>query len=109
MRRGMNWSLAAFDEIPWATGAHPLEQKKVGPGGLALLQFEPGFSDPNWCPRSHVLFVVQGTLHLEFEGDTLELGPGQALWIEPGTPHRAAVRGGPAVVVFAASDFSCSP
>ncbi len=102
----MGYSAADFDQMPWTPGGHPLEQKKVANAGLSLLQFEPGFDDPNWCERSHVMFVLQGTLHLEFEGETVALEAGRALWIDAGTPHRASVRGGAPALVFIASDVS---
>ncbi len=101
----MGYSTANFTDIPWAQGAHPLEQKKVADGGMTLLQFEPGFDDPNWCERSHALFVVQGTLHLEFESETVALEAGAGIWIDPGTPHRASVRRGAPAIVFAVSDL----
>jgi quercetin dioxygenase-like cupin family protein len=102
----MAWSLAAFDTLPWTAGAHPLESKKVADNGLVLLRFEPGFSDPNWCERSHVLYVVAGTLSVELEATRVELGPGQALWLEPGTRHRAAVTRAEPVVALAVSDIA---
>ncbi len=102
----MNWSLAKFDEMEWAQGAHPLEQKKVGPNGMTLLMFEPGFEDPNWCPRSHVVYVLQGTLSFAFETRTIAVAAGQALHIDAETPHRAFVGGGPAALVFIISDVA---
>jgi quercetin dioxygenase-like cupin family protein len=104
----MAWSLAPFDSMAWAPGNHPLEQKKVGPAGLTLLSFEPGFSDSNWCERSHAIYVVQGTLHVELSDETVALQAGEALWIDAGTKHRASVRGGPAALVFIISDVAQS-
>jgi quercetin dioxygenase-like cupin family protein len=101
----MTWSLAPFDSLPWTAGAHPLESKKIADNGLVLLRFEPGFADPNWCERSHVLYVVQGTLSVELEHDRLELGPGQALWLEPGARHRAAVTRAQDAIVLAVNDI----
>jgi quercetin dioxygenase-like cupin family protein len=102
----MTWSMAAFDRLEWTAGAHPLESKKVADNGLVLLRFEPGFSDPSWCERSHVLYVVQGTLSLELESERIEIGPGQAIWLEPGTRHRAAVARAEPVVLLAVSDIA---
>jgi quercetin dioxygenase-like cupin family protein len=101
----MGFAYVAFDEMEWVSGGHPLERKKPGDAGLSLLRFEPGFSDPHWCGRSHVLFVTQGTLSIELEDREVLLRAGQALWLEPGTRHRAAVKGPEAVVVLAASDL----
>lgn len=96
--------LVPFDAMAWAEGNHPLESKKVGGAGLTLLRFEPGFSDPTWCERSHVFFVTHGTLEIELQDARLRVAAGQALWLEAGTRHRASVAGGDAVVVFVASD-----
>jgi len=94
--------------MEWSAGAHPLEQKKALPNDLTLLRFEPGFADPNWCHHSHVFFVLQGTLHLEFEDGEVAVDAGQAMWLDEGTAHRASVRGGSAVLLFAASNLKRS-
>jgi quercetin dioxygenase-like cupin family protein len=104
----MAWEHTQFDQMDWAQGNHPLEHKKVSQGCLSVLQFEPGFSDPAWCERSHAMFVMEGTLHIEFDEETVAVGAGQSLWIDQGTRHRASVRGGPAAVVFIVSDVSRS-
>lgn len=102
----MVWSLAAFDRLEWQPGNHPLERKKVADVGLCMLRFEPGFEDPSWCERSHLLYVLEGVLTIELDDRQLEVAAGQALWLDPGTRHRASVRHDVAAVVLAASDRS---
>jgi quercetin dioxygenase-like cupin family protein len=97
--------LAAFSDIPWQSGNHPLERKKVASGGLSLLEFAPGFSDPDLCRRSHVFFVLEGTLSLELQAETVSVRAGSAFWLDRGTAHRAANRGDVPVVLFVASDL----
>jgi quercetin dioxygenase-like cupin family protein len=95
-----------FDTMPWTPGGHPLEQKKVDPAsGAVILKFAPGFADPNWCPRSHVLYVLEGTLSVEFEHETLTVAAGQACRIDAGTQHRAANTTQQDVVLLAISDL----
>jgi quercetin dioxygenase-like cupin family protein len=102
--------MASFTGMDWSDGAHPLEHKKNGSSHVTLLQFEPGFSDPNWCERSHVFFVVDGTLHVEFQDDSgVELVAGNALWISSGTAHRASVRSSQVATVFVVSDLTLDP
>jgi len=96
--------LAPFSDVPWQPGNHPLERKKVSDGGLTLLEFAPGFSDPNVCERSHVLFVLEGTLTLELRAETVAVQAGNAFWLDRGTEHRASNRGNVPVVLFVASD-----
>lgn len=102
----MGFSLAAFDALPWTQGGHPLEQKKVhGERPLGLLRFAPGFADPNWCPRSHILLVLEGSLQLEFERQTVTVQAGQACQIDAGTAHRASNPGAVEALVFIASEI----
>ena len=54
--------------MPWEQGAHRLEKKKTLLGrGVGLLEFAPGFADPKWCERSHIMYVVEGSIELEFD------------------------------------------
>jgi quercetin dioxygenase-like cupin family protein len=101
----MGFVHAEFDALAWCDGAHPLESKKVAPAGLTLLKFEPGFADPNWCARSHVLFVTQGVLNVELSDKNVAVSAGQAIWLPAGTRHRASVTEGQSALVFAASDL----
>ncbi|MET0411937.1 MAG: cupin domain-containing protein, partial [Polyangiaceae bacterium] len=79
---------------------------KVADGGVTLLRFAPGFEDPSWCERSHLLFVIEGTLTVDLAERRVEVAAGQALWLDPGTRHRASVRHEQAAVVLAASDLA---
>ena len=82
----------------WVQGGHPLERKKTAPSrGLTLLEFAPGFADPNWCENGHFMFVLAGTFELELEGGIETLQPGEACFVDPGTRHKAR-NGGSAVV-----------
>jgi hypothetical protein len=102
----MAFALIDFEQLPWTAGGHPLEQKKVDPiSGAVILKFLPGFADPNWCPRSHLLYVLEGTLTLEFEQQALAVHKGQACRIDQGTQHRAANKTQQDVVLLAVSDI----
>jgi mannose-6-phosphate isomerase-like protein (cupin superfamily) len=97
-----------FPTMPWTDSpTHPLERKKAAPHrSAALLRFEPGFADPNWCQRSHVFHVLEGALELELENEIQRIGPGEASWVDSGTRHRARnPLPGIANVVFVVSDF----
>jgi quercetin dioxygenase-like cupin family protein len=101
----MVWTHASFGEQAWSQGAHPLEQKKVAPPGMVLLRFEPGFADPNWCSRSHVLFVVSGVLGVEFRDGNVVVPAGDAIQIPQGIEHRVAVVGSAETTLFAVSEL----
>jgi quercetin dioxygenase-like cupin family protein len=81
---------ADFPEQAWVPGGHPLERKKTLPArGLTLLEFEPGFVDPNVCKAGHFMFVLEGSFGLELDTGLERLSPGQACFLDPGTRHRA--------------------
>lgn len=98
------------DALPWTQGGHPLERKKASAQRpMLLIEFAPGFIDPNLCLRSHVIYVLSGVLSLEL-ADGSERGPerfgaGQACWLDAGTTHRARNDGEVPVVAFIASDL----
>lgn len=95
-----------FAGIDWAQSpTHPLEKKKVVAGrSAALLQFAPGFADPNPCERSHVLYVLSGTLELELDDRVERIAAGEACWVDRGSRHRARNPGAENAVVFIVSD-----
>lgn len=97
-----------FSGMPWVQSpTHPLEKKKVVDGrGAILLRFEPGFADPNWCERSHVIHVLEGALELELDGETLHVPAGDACWLDRGTRHRARNPGPVPAVLFIVSDVT---
>jgi quercetin dioxygenase-like cupin family protein len=94
-----------FDEVPWVPGAHPLERKKGPFDRVVLIEFAPGFCDPAWCHRSHVIYVVSGRLGLELESGTASVGSGQGVSLDAETPHRARNDGDIPVVAFVVSDL----
>lgn len=96
-----------FDALPWQAGGHPLERKKSDPRTpITLLEFAPGFADPNWCVRAHSGLVLSGTLRMEYGGlaaEACDYGEGQGFHIELGTPHRASNPGAVPVRLFIVS------
>jgi mannose-6-phosphate isomerase-like protein (cupin superfamily) len=93
----------AFERIAlplqaWVQGGHPLERKKTAPAhGLTLLEFAPGFADPNWCVNGHFMFVLAGTFAVELDSGVETLEPGEACVVDSGTRHRARNAGTSAV------------
>ena len=94
------------DELAWVQGAHPLERKKAAAARpMLVIEFAPGFADPNQCLRSHVIYVLSGELCLQLDERVERVAAGQACWIDAGTEHRARNDGEVKVVAFVASDL----
>jgi quercetin dioxygenase-like cupin family protein len=93
-----------FSSFGWAPGAHPLEKKKVLAGHpVVLLEFAPGFEDPNWCEREHVMYVIEGELELVLRDRTEQLQAGDGCVIARNTRHRAKNSGHAPVRLFVVS------
>ncbi len=91
-------------EMPWIGGGHPLERKKTDPEhGVTLIEFAPGFVDPEWCQKGHVLLVLEGVLELDLGTAVERFGAGDAASIDPGTKHRAKNPGSAPVRLFVVS------
>lgn len=102
----MAYTQVAFPDLPWTAGNHPLERKQVAPDRpLAMLEFAPGFADPNWCERSHVILVLRGTLELELADGVRRVERGEACIIDAGTAHRARNAGDEPVLAFITSEI----
>jgi len=101
----MSFTRLPFTSLPWSVGGHPLERKKLVEGHpVGLLEFAPGFEDPNWCPRGHVIYVLEGALALELtDGSSEQVHAGNGCVLALGTRHRASNRGDLPVRLFIVS------
>jgi mannose-6-phosphate isomerase-like protein (cupin superfamily) len=58
---------------------------------VARMLAPPGWSEPAQTPAfGELTVVIDGTVQAEVEGETLSVGAGSALWVEPGTRVRYA-------------------
>lgn len=97
----MNQVNVPFASSPWMPGVHPLERKKTTPGSsLALLEFAPGFADPQLCRNGHAGYVLEGALTFELDGGPQTIRAGEGFELPPGTRHRALNLGSQAVRLF---------
>jgi quercetin dioxygenase-like cupin family protein len=100
----MSLTLLPFASLGWTAGPHPLEQKKlVGGRPVVLLEFAPGFEDPNWCERGHVIYVIDGTLDLVADDRIERLHAGDGCVLDRRTRHRALNPGPVPVRLFVVS------
>jgi hypothetical protein len=75
-----------FEHRAWLPALKGVRHKLVRHGGrqLRLVEYTAEM-EPHWCERGHIGYILQGRFELEFDGSTLELGPGD---------------GGPVLAVF---------
>jgi quercetin dioxygenase-like cupin family protein len=79
-----------FAALPWQSPAPGVRFKAVVRGGLKLrlLEFSPGFVEPDWCRKGHVGWVLEGTLRIEFPGGTETFRAGQGVFLLAGEAER---------------------
>ena len=56
---------------------------------LRLVEFGPGFSDPGWCLKGHVVYLLEGELESEYEDGISSRRAGEAYIIPAGVKHRS--------------------
>ena len=81
---------ARFASMDWENPGPKVRRKlhKVADRQLRVVEFEKDLEHPEWCRTGHIGYVLQGTLKLEFEGGTLEIGPGDGFVIPDGEASR---------------------
>ncbi len=60
----------------------------LGRNKIRVMDLERGYEEPGWCTKGHLLYVLEGTLILHFDDETLELGPGDVADLPAGNFHR---------------------
>ena len=81
---------ARFSLMDWESPAPKVRRKlhRVGNRQLRIVEFEKGLEHPEWCETGHVGYILEGRMALEFDGGTLEIGPGDGFNIPDGRARR---------------------
>lgn len=56
---------------------------------VRLVEFLPGFSDPNWCLKGHAVYVLSGVLESEYADGFSSRRAGEAYVVPSGVKHRS--------------------
>jgi mannose-6-phosphate isomerase-like protein (cupin superfamily) len=95
--------LIDFDSIPWESPMEGLRFRAVGEKGrqVRLVEYTADM-DPHWCDKGHVGMVLEGTVEIEFPGETLVFESGAGVFIPSGQEHchKARVISGPVRALF---------
>jgi ethanolamine utilization protein EutQ (cupin superfamily) len=79
-----------FASQPWETPGVGARSKAHQDGGkrLRLLELTREFSEPDWCLKGHIGYVLEGRLEVDFSGHVVAFGPGDGVFIPPGEGHK---------------------
>jgi mannose-6-phosphate isomerase-like protein (cupin superfamily) len=80
-----------FNELPWEQVNDLVRQKKseVDEKTVRLLELQDGFTEPQWCYKGHVGYVVKGSIQVEFESETQTFNSGDVVVLPSAVAHKA--------------------
>ena len=79
-----------FDSLDWKSPAEAVRFKIIrrNENQVRLIEFTPELSHPEWCITGHAGYVLQGTLEVKFENETLIFSEGDGVLIPDGEKHK---------------------
>ena len=97
----IDWGAVEAVESPGTTGTSFWRTVEMGDIRVRMGEFGAGYSASDWCPKGHVVLVLEGELVTELtDGTTVVQGPGQGIHVGDGqTPHRSSTSTGAKVFV----------
>ena len=79
-----------FEAADWTDrGRARLKELSAHGRRVRLVEFLPGFSDPNWCLKGHAVYVLSGVLESEYADGFSSRRAGEAYVIPSGARHRS--------------------
>jgi quercetin dioxygenase-like cupin family protein len=97
----VDWNRLPADKHPGETGMSVWRMCQAGEVRTRIVLYSPGFRSDHWCPRGHILLVLEGELTVELkDGRSFTLMPGGGFIAgdDPDNPHLAHT--GPGAKVF---------
>jgi quercetin dioxygenase-like cupin family protein len=82
-----------FESLEWNSPAAGVRVKVHQQDGrqIRLVEFTSEFVEADWCTKGHIGYVLSGRLEIDFNGNTVEFGPGDGLFVAAGHNHKARV------------------
>jgi len=83
-----------FESIPWESTAPGIRFRAYRQGGkqVRLVEFTREFVEPDWCPKAHIGYVLEGMLEINFAGRLVLFRPGDGLLVPGGEESKHKVR-----------------
>ena len=82
-----------FESIPWENPAPGMRVRTCEQGGkrVRLVEFSREFVEPDWCPKAHIGYVLEGMLEINFAGRLVLFRPTDGLFVPGGeeSKHKA--------------------
>ncbi len=75
-----------FTSIPWETPADGVRFKAYKQDGkqVRLVEFTDKFIEADWCRKGHIVYILEGKLEVNFDGNVVVFSKGDGLFIPAG-------------------------
>ncbi|MHC4131034.1 MAG: cupin domain-containing protein [Planctomycetota bacterium] len=79
-----------FESMEWESPAVGVSFKAYEQDGrrLRLVEFTKDFVEPDWCTKGHTGLILEGQMKIDFNGNVIEFGPGDGVFIPAGEEHK---------------------
>ncbi len=97
-----DWDRIPAVEHPGETGTSRWRTVETGPLRARVVDYSPGYRADHWCPRGHVLWVIEGGLTVELKDGglhSLEKGMSFQSGDDDLNPHLAYTETGATVFI----------
>ena len=93
----IDWAKVPGADYPGDTGKATWRTFEAGDLRVRMVEYSPGYCADHWCPRGHVVLVVDGEMTTELKDGqrfVLKTGMGYTASDDPENPHRAVTKTG---------------
>lgn len=75
-----------FTSIPWENPANGVRFKAYKRNGkqVRLVEFTDEFVETDWCTKGHIVYILEGKLEVNFDGNVVVFNTGDGLLIPAG-------------------------
>ena len=96
--------LVRFDELLWSSPMPGIRKKEIviNEQKLRLVEFSEDFVEADWCAKGHIGYIIDGEMHLDFNGTKVHYKKGDGVFIPEGesTKHKGNIEKGKKALVF---------
>jgi len=86
----MDEILIDFKNMKWVYPALGVRYKEYIKGNqkIRLVEFSDKFTEPDWCTKGHVGYVIEGRISINFNGKIIDFKSGDGLFISEGEENK---------------------
>jgi len=98
----VDWETVAPTEHPGAKGAAKWRTVDAGNVRVRIVEYSPGYVADHWCPKGHVVFVLEGELVTELkDGRKFRMKKGSSFHVAENekNPHMSRTKKGAKLLI----------